>query len=379
VNLFTACDLVRWSHAESVLYLRERHKKFYLEQNDMFYCLMLRSISLYPIAVFIVLILMISSSLSVSSASQTTQMTSSSSTGSFWTNASPMPTPRSEITATRLGDTIYVFGGFDTSGQPTDIVEAYSVKDNTWSQVAPLPHALHHTAASSFNGKIYVVGGYLDSQWTPSNRLFIYDPLTNQWQEGKSMPTARGALTANFINGILYAVGGHQSFTNDGILATNEAYDPLSDTWTSKIPMPTARHHAASAVADGKLYVIGGRIVGISATVNINANEMYDPNKNSWVISSSLEPMPSKRSGIAAASLSDSSSFYVFGGEEPSKTFNNNEKYDPKSNKWTIETPMPTARHGLAAVAIDDKIYVIGGGPQPGFSVTNANEIFHVR
>ena len=40
---------------------------------------------------------------------------------------------------------------------------------------------------------------------------------------------------------------------------------------------------------------------------------------------------------------------------------------------------MPTARHGLGAVAIDDKIYVIGGGPQPGMSVTNANEIFHVR
>ena len=40
---------------------------------------------------------------------------------------------------------------------------------------------------------------------------------------------------------------------------------------------------------------------------------------------------------------------------------------------------MPTARHGLAAVAIGDKIYVIGGGPQPGLSVTDANEIFHVR
>jgi N-acetylneuraminic acid mutarotase len=337
---------------------------------------MLMSISLYAIAVFSLLILMISSSLSVS-VGQTTQMTSSSSTRSFWTNGAPMPTSRSEIAATSLGDTIYVIGGFDTSGQPTDVVEAYSVKDNTWSQVASLPHALHHTAASSFNGKIYVVGGYLDSQWTPSNKLFIYDPIKNQWQEGKSMPTARGALTANFINGILYAIGG-QSFTNGGILATNEAYDPLSDTWTSKVPMPTARHHAASAVADGKLYVIGGRIVGISATVNINANEMYDPNKNSWVIFS-LEPMPSKRSGIAAAASLYDSSFHVFGGEEPAKTFNNNEKYDPKSNKWTIETPMPTARHGLGAVAIDGKIYVIGGGPQPGMSVTNANEIFHVR
>ena len=36
--------------------------------------------------------------------------------------------------------------------------------------------------------------------------------------------------------------------------------------------------------------------------------------------------MSSKRSGIAAVSINDS--IYVFGSEERSKTFNNNEKYD---------------------------------------------------
>ncbi|MDQ3854200.1 MAG: kelch repeat-containing protein, partial [Thermoproteota archaeon] len=86
------------------------------------------------------------------------------------------------------------------------------------------------------------------------------------------------------------------------------------------------------------------------------------------------------RSGIAATSPVNGSSIYVFGGEEPSKTFNNNEKYDVESNTWTSEPPMPTARHGLAVVyAEDDRIYVIGGGPQPGLSVSSANEIFHVR
>jgi hypothetical protein len=42
----------------------------------------------------------------------------------------------------------------------------------------------------------------------------------------------------------------------------------------------------------------------------------------------------------------------------------------------TALLPMPTARHGLAAVAVDDKVYVIGGGPEPGGSQTNLNEIF---
>lgn len=40
---------------------------------------------------------------------------------------------------------------------------------------------------------------------------------------------------------------------------------------------------------------------------------------------------------------------------------------------------MPTARHGLVAVANDNKIYVIGGGPNPGGSSSSANEIFLVH
>jgi hypothetical protein len=37
---------------------------------------------------------------------------------------------------------------------------------------------------------------------------------------------------------------------------------------------------------------------------------------------------------------------------------------------------MPTARHGLSAVAIGTNIYVIGGGPQPDISFVNVNQTF---
>jgi N-acetylneuraminic acid mutarotase len=43
------------------------------------------------------------------------------------------------------------------------------------------------------------------------------------------------------------------------------------------------------------------------------------------------------------------------------------------------QEPLFTARHGSSAVSINDKIYVIGGGPEPGLSVTNVNEIFNIR
>jgi N-acetylneuraminic acid mutarotase len=69
----------------------------------------------------------------------------------------------------------------------------------------------------------------------------------------------------------------------------------------------------------------------------------------------------------------------VFGGEDLTKTYNNNEKYNVKNNKWEFKEPLPTARHGLAAVSVNDKIYVIRGGPEPGLSVTSVNEIFNIR
>jgi N-acetylneuraminic acid mutarotase len=333
------------------------------------------------LAVLILLIIVFVLPISMAQRTTTTIATAATAATaeSFWTSGAPMPTPRTEVTAAVLEDDIYVIGGFDELGQTTDIVEVYNIANNTWSKTAaPLPEPLHHTAAASYDGKIYVVGGFTaaesPSDRIPTNRLFIYDPIQNNWQEGTPMPTARGALNVNFINSTLYAIGGRNS---DRPLGSNEAYDPSSDTWTSKAAMPTARHHAGSAVVDGKIFVIGGRITGSGD--NLSVNEAYDPEQDTWI--ANLEAMPSERSGAAAVSLVNSSNIYVFGGEEPSKTFNNNERYDARTNEWTSERPMQLARHGLAAVYAEDdgKIYVIGGGPHPGLTVSSANEIFHIN
>ena len=39
---------------------------------------------------------------------------------------------------------------------------------------------------------------------------------------------------------------------------------------------------------------------------------------------------------------------------------------------------MLTARHGLVALTIGDKVYVIGGGVKPGSNVSKTNDVFNV-
>jgi N-acetylneuraminic acid mutarotase len=293
---------------------------------------------------------------------------------SSWTKGKSLPAPGGEASGTILGNKIYFIGGYDAAEKVTNEVRVYDPITDHWSISAPLPIALDHPGSAAYNGKIYVVGGFLQAN-KPIDTLFIYDPDTNKWDKGKPLPEPRGALAVEFINGTLYAIGGVNASSTP--VATNLAYDPKTDAWTEKAPMPTARHHHKSAVIDGKLYVIGGRILLANpqeALTNLGDNEMYNPLNDSWTI---MEQMPTKRSGIAAASPVDGN-IYVFGGQSVDGAFGNNEKYDPELDQWTTEKPMPTARLASTAVPLDDKIFVIGGKTDLGPHVTDLNEIFHI-
>lgn len=56
--------------------------------------------------------------------------------------------------------------------------------------------------------------------------------------------------------------------------------------------------------------------------------------------------------------------------------FDNHEVYDPITDRWTSLPELPTARHGLAAAAIGDRIYVIAGGPEAGLAQTDVVEVY---
>ena len=52
------------------------------------------------------------------------------------------------------------------------------------------------------------------------------------------------------------------------------------------------------------------------------------------------------------------------------------EAYDPAHGTWQTMAPMPTGRHGLGSAVVHERIHVISGGPTPGGSFSDLNEVF---
>jgi hypothetical protein len=66
------------------------------------------------------------------------------------------------------------------------------------------------------------------------------------------------------------------------------------------------------------------------------------------------------------------------GGEEPGGTIAEVLAYRVAERRWVQLADLPTPRHGLGVAALGGRVFVIGGGPEPGLTVSSANEALRV-
>ena len=200
----------------------------------------------------------------------------------------------------------------------------------------------------------------------------------DSWDTLREMPTPRRLLAAAVEGGKIYTFGGCGSPCYAPPLHTStfeerrvEVYDPTLDSpgsnpWSVRKPIPAIVFGAvAAAPGNGRIYLFGGFVTG-------NTVLEYNPADDSWTAKT---PMPALRHGLAAVALDGK--VYVMGGSDGSAASNALEIYDPARDSWSHKTPMPTARVFLAAAAVNGRIYAIGGSPDCcGESQTDAVEVY---
>jgi kelch-like protein 1/4/5 len=118
------------------------------------------------------------------------------------------------------------------------------------------------------------------------------------------------------------------------------------------------RSTCSVAILDEKIYVIGGR----ESSICHRTVECYDPHLNKFTFKA---PMNVRRGGTSA--IAQNGCIYVFGGYDlpvsnpACQRTNSIERYDPKSDSWTLVANLDIARDSIGVGILGNFIITVGG------------------
>jgi hypothetical protein len=197
-------------------------------------------------------------------------------------SASTLPTfARDNWDGVATTNAIYLVGRFDNGVYGTEVqkfVPTGSGPTGTWSQVAPYPVAGCGMAAAWDGGDlIYAGGGGTSTFFT---NAYKYSISANTWTAIANLPTGMKYCGGAWAGGKFHILGGASA----AIAALHYGYDPATNTWATLAPIPTPLYFATfeTTVGDGKIITIGGGGVYSTAFPGTNAVQIYDPATNTW-------------------------------------------------------------------------------------------------
>ncbi|XP_062384862.1 kelch-like protein 7 [Sardina pilchardus] len=180
-----------------------------------------------------------------------------------------------------------------------------------------------------------------------------FNPKDYSWTDIRCPFEKRRDATAVFWDNVVYILGGSQLFP----IKRMDCYNVVKDSWYSKLGPPNPRDSLAACAAKGKIYTSGGSEVGSSA---LNLFECYDTRTETWQNKPSML-MPRCSHGMVEAN----GLIYVCGGSlgnnVSGRVLNNCEVYDPSTDEWRELCAMREGRKNHGLVAVNNRIYAVGG------------------
>jgi len=187
----------------------------------------------------------------------------------------------------------------------------------------------------------------------------LHGPEAARWSFAPHMPHRRSYTASAQVDGRVYVAAGMVG--NSGKpLDIFERFDPAKNSWSPLPFVPEAFSAAAGAALGDEFYLVGGS--GDPKTGPFGRQVYaYDVKTGKWKRKADL---PAKRTNLAAVALNGK--VYALGGLDPFFASRSAFVYDPKRNTWSKSAPLPEAMHALAAVAFQGEIWTIGGQVSSG-------------
>ena len=205
--------------------------------------------------------------------------------------------------------------------------------------------------------------------------LFAAGPVLaaeGEWGRKAELPAAHSEFAVAGLDGKVYVIGGYA--IGDVGAGAVTVYDSATGRWAAGPALPQTAHHLTAAAAGGRIYAIGGQGAGLFGGGFVDNVWQLDPQAGEWVAKA---PLPRARGGGVAVALDGR--IYVAGGRPPHG--HDFAVYDPATDSWTELPDMPSQRNHIAGAAIGGKIWVAGGRLGPGYNseATAALEVYDPR
>jgi N-acetylneuraminic acid mutarotase len=272
-----------------------------------------------------------------------------------WKFAQSMSQRRSYSATAEARRHIYVAGGMvGNTGRFLALFQRYSPRTETWATLAPLPEPVRAASAAAIAGRLYVTGGQRPSR--DGRRVDIYDLRSDAWSRGTPLPEPRFNHATVTLGGKLYILGG---FAHAAERRELFVYDPATGVWAEAAPLPRPSHAFAAVAFRGEIWTIGGR----RGESTLREVWIFNPRQDRWRVGPAL-PKPMELLG-AAATRDEIHAVWE-------ATY---QVYDARTRRWSSGPPPLVHRHALAAVAVEGRLYTLGGCRTPELIDTQAVEV----
>ncbi|KAF2463017.1 uncharacterized protein BDR25DRAFT_329952 [Lindgomyces ingoldianus] len=246
----------------------------------------------------------------------------------------------------------------DTIISTTSLMYFYSISQNSWKTMAPIPNPMNYINATMSGGNIYVLGRLAytsEGNWSAIPDVLAYNPKKNEWEIVAQLPAteAIGSAALGGLGALEPVRNRYQD--NVDVVSVFENSVEGSKCWTPQRGFPRAEITPAQLREQRPIqrkipvFILDPCIIGAG-----------------WKASEAK--IPTARGGVSAGVARKN--IYTFSGEgnceAESGLFNQTEVYDIETNNWQRLAPAKVARHGTSAVGVRGKMYIPGGGVLKG-------------
>jgi len=311
----------------------------------------------------------------------------------------PILEPRYGAAVVAQDHYLYVIGGSNEAGTRLDTIERIDLESGQTELWGRLKLARRHHRAVIVGDRIYVLGGTSGMAGGLAGEVSDHpgdDPLIDEEPEkagvppsffdlksidyestmevvdlvsrkvtfGPHMPVAKALFGCVVVDGKILVIGG-QKKKGETLFCTNttEVFDPVSGKWEPGINMPTPRRCVATVV-DGFVVVVGG----YNGHKPLKVVEIFRPHQKAW---HRLPPVAEAINPSASAWLG---SFIFFFGDQGMSS--RQLVYDLRAKRLVpYPLPLPDSEFA-AALAHQDKLYIVGGGDLRTHDATAGIQVF---